>query len=67
LRRSAFCHKHHLALGTLQRGLKRRRMEIDGQSEDQQLVEVKMAGIQRKGSGPGACSLESSVDRRSAN
>ena len=58
LRRSAFCHKHHLALGTLQRGLKRRRMEIEGQSEDQRLVEVKMAGIQRNGSGPGTCSLE---------
>ena len=33
-------------------------MEIEGQSEDQRLVEVKMAGIQRNGSGPGTCSLE---------
>jgi hypothetical protein len=33
-------------------------MEVDGQSESKRLVEVKMAGIQRNGSGPGACSLE---------
>ena len=58
LRRSAFCHKHHLALGTLQRGLRKRRVEVDGQSESKRLVEVKMAGLQRNGSGPGTCSLE---------
>ena len=29
-RRSEFCHKHNLALGTLQRGLRRRRMEVKG-------------------------------------
>jgi transposase-like protein len=58
LRRSEFCHKHNLAPGTLQRGLKRRRMEVDGQSESKRLVEVKMAGIQRNGSGAEACSLE---------
>jgi hypothetical protein len=32
-------------------------MEVDGQSESKRLVEVKMAGIQRNGSGPGTCSL----------
>jgi len=58
LRRSEFCHKHNLVLGTLQRGLKRRRMEVDGQRESKRLVEVKMAGIQRNGSGPATCSLE---------
>jgi hypothetical protein len=58
LRRSEFCHQHHLALGTLQRGLRKRRMEVDGQSESKRLVEVKMAGVQRNGSGPGTCSLE---------
>ena len=58
LRRSEFCQKHNLALGTLQRGLRRRRMEVDGQSQSKRLVEVKMAGIQRNGSGPGTCSLE---------
>src|ERR1700736_6392410 len=57
LRRSEFCHKHNLAPGTLQRGLRRRRMEVEGQSESKRLVEVKMAGIQRNGSGPGTCSL----------
>src|SRR5260370_33851172 len=45
LRRSEFCQKHNLAPGTLQRWLKRRRMEVDGQSESKRLVEVKMAGI----------------------
>jgi hypothetical protein len=33
-------------------------MEVEGQSEGKRLVEVKMAGIQRNGSGPGTCSLE---------
>ena len=33
-------------------------MEVAGQSEGQRLVEVKMAGIQRKGRGAGTCSLE---------
>jgi hypothetical protein len=33
-------------------------MEVDGQSESKRLVEVKMARIQRNGSGPGSCSLE---------
>src|SRR4029077_7435873 len=58
LRQSEFCHKHNLAPGTLKRGLRRRRMEVEGQSEGKGLVEVKMAGIQRNGSGPGACALE---------
>ena len=58
LRWSEFCQKHNLALGTLQRGLRRRRMEVEGQSEAKRLVEVKLAGIQRNGSGPGSCSLE---------
>ena len=49
LRRSEFCNKHNLAIGTLQRGLKRRRMDVDGQRESKRLVEVKMAGIQRNG------------------
>jgi hypothetical protein len=57
LRRSEFCRKHNLALGTLQRGLRRRRMEVEGQREGK-LVEVKMAGIQRNGSRAGSCSLE---------
>ena len=58
LGRGEFCQKHNLALGTLQRGLRRRRIEVLGQRETKRLVEVKMAGIQRNGSGPGTCSLE---------
>jgi len=57
LRRGEFCQKHNLALGTLQRGLRRRRMEVDGQNEGKRLVE-EMARIQRNGSGAGTCSLE---------
>jgi hypothetical protein len=33
-------------------------MEVDGQNEGKRLVEVKMAGIQRNGSGARTCSLE---------
>jgi hypothetical protein len=33
-------------------------MEVDGQNESKRLVEVRMAGIQRNGSGPETCSLE---------
>ena len=58
LRRSEFCQKHDLALGTLQRGLRRRRMEAQGQSEAKRLVEVKLAGIQGNGGGPGSCTLD---------
>jgi hypothetical protein len=58
LRQSEFCHKHNLAPGTLQRGLRRRRMEVEGQSEAKGLVQLKVAGIQRNDSGPGTCGLE---------
>jgi hypothetical protein len=58
LRQSAFCHKHGLALSTLQRGLKRRRREMGGQSESNPLVEVKMARTKVGGSGPETCALE---------
>ena len=33
-------------------------MEVEGQSEGKRLVEVKMAGIQRNGSGAGTCTLD---------
>src|SRR5262249_29358992 len=58
LRRGEFCQKHNLALGTLQRGLRRGRMEVGGQREAKGLVEVERGGIQRHGSGPGTCPLE---------
>jgi hypothetical protein len=58
LGRSEFCQKHNLALGTLQRGLKRRRMELEPQRGDKRLVEVKVAGIEHNGTGAGGCCLE---------
>jgi hypothetical protein len=58
LRPSEFCHKHGLALSTLQRGLRRRRRGVGGQSEGNPLVEVKVAGSKGEGSGPGICALE---------
>ena len=58
LQRSEFCQKHNLALGTLQRGLRRRRMEAQGQSEAKRLVEVKLTGTQRNGSGAATCTLD---------
>jgi hypothetical protein len=58
LRQSEFCHKHGLALSTLQRGLKRRRREVGGQSEGNPLVEVKVARTKVGGSGPETCALE---------
>jgi hypothetical protein len=67
LRRSEFCHKHNLALGTLQRGLRRRRVEVEGQSEGKRLVEVKVAGIQGQRQRSGNLLIGSSVGRRSAN
>jgi hypothetical protein len=48
LRQSEFCHKHNLAPGTLKRGLRGRRMEVEGQSERKELVEVKVAGIKQR-------------------
>ena len=38
--------------------VQRYRMEVEGQSEAKRLVEVKLAGIQRNGSGSKTCSLE---------
>jgi hypothetical protein len=58
LRQSEFCSKYGLALSTLQRGLKRRRMETGGQGEGERLVEVKVAGSRRNGSAQASCALE---------
>ena|SRR5215469_6181635 len=45
--RNEFCHKHNLALGTLQCGLKRRRMEVYRQIVGKRLLEVKLSGIRK--------------------
>jgi hypothetical protein len=47
LRQVEFCKSHGLALSTLQRGLKRRRTEAEGQGESERLVEVKIARSRR--------------------
>ena len=49
LRQGEFCQKHNLSPGTLQRGLRRRRIEVEGQNEAKRLVEVKLVGIRRNG------------------
>lgn len=48
LRQVEFCRSRGLALSTLQRGLKRRRSETDGESK--RLVEVKIARSRHSGS-----------------
>jgi hypothetical protein len=48
LRRSEFCHKHNLALRKLQRGLSRRWVEVEGQSEGKQLVGSVQNVLQKK-------------------
>ena len=61
LRQSEFCHKHGLALSTLQRGLKRRRREVGGQGEGNPLVELKEVKVTRTQvdrSDPETCALE---------
>ena len=50
LRQVEFCRSHGLPLSTLQRGLKRRRTEAEGQGESKRLVEVKIARSRRSGS-----------------
>jgi hypothetical protein len=58
LRRSEFCQKHNLALGTFQRGLKRRRRQAEGQGECDRLVEVKAARSRRNGTAESSCASE---------
>jgi hypothetical protein len=50
LRQVEFCKSHGLALSTLQRGLKRRRTEAEGQGKSERLVEVKISRSRRSGS-----------------
>ena len=57
LRPGEFCRQHGLVLSSLQRGLRRRRLEVGGQSEGNRLVEVKVAGTKGNGSGLRPCAL----------
>jgi hypothetical protein len=56
LRRGEFCQKHNLALGTLQRGLKREREQrADIRTDDRRLVRVKVIGRNATANGEGSC------------
>jgi hypothetical protein len=57
-RQVEFCKRHGLALSTLQRGLKRRRRQAEGQGECDRLVEVKVTRSRRNGSAESSCALE---------
>jgi hypothetical protein len=50
LRQVEFCRNRGLALSTLQRGLKGRRAEAEGQDESKRLVEVKVTRSRGRGS-----------------
>jgi hypothetical protein len=53
LRQNEFCRKHDLALSTLQRQLKKRRLDR-GEAKSNRLVAVELAGKSRDGHGPRA-------------
>jgi hypothetical protein len=61
LRRGKFCHKHGLALSSLQRRLRMRRMKEDRASEGKGLVEVKVVGTLGNGSAAEGSGLTVSV------
>src|SRR5260370_20876884 len=57
LSRSEFCRIHGMTLSTLQRGLKRERIESGGsQSNDKRLVRFKVIGECRAADSEGPCS-----------
>jgi transposase-like protein len=57
LRQKEFCRKHDLALSTLQRQLKKRRLD-QGEAKSNRLVAVELAGKGREGNTPALCALE---------
>ena len=58
LARSEFCRIHGMTLSTLQRGLKRERIESGGsQSNDKRLVRVKVIGGSRTADREGRCAM----------
>jgi transposase-like protein len=57
LRQNEFCRKHGLALSTLQRQLKKRRLD-QGQAKSNRLVAVELANKGRDGNNRTLCALE---------
>ena len=57
LRQNEFCRKRGLALSTLQRQLKKRRLD-QGQAKSNRLVAVELAGKDRDGNNGTLCALE---------
>ena len=57
LRQNEFCRKHGLALSTLQRQLKKQRLD-QGEAKSNRLVAVELAGKGREGNTPALCALE---------
>jgi hypothetical protein len=57
LRQNEFCRKHDLALSTLQRQLKKRRLDR-GEAKSNRLVAVELAGKSRDGNTRTPCALE---------
>jgi hypothetical protein len=57
-RQVEFCSKHGKALSSLQRALKKRRMETGARGAGPRLVEVKIGRSQSNGSIEGSCALE---------
>ena len=58
LAQSQFCRIHGMTLGTLQRGLKRERIESGGsQNNDKRLVKVKVIGADRATDREGPCAM----------
>jgi hypothetical protein len=57
LRQNEFCRKHDLALSTLQRQLKKRRLDR-GEAKSNRLVAVELDGKSRDGNTRTPCALE---------
>ena len=58
LARSEFCRIHGMTLSTLQRGLKRERIESGGsQNDDKRLVRIKVIGGGRAADREGPCAM----------
>src|ERR1700738_844735 len=57
LRQNEFCRKHGLALSTLQRRLKKRRLD-QGEAKSSRLVAVELASKGRDGNNRTLCALE---------